>query len=248
MQVQNRASRRLAFLYTSRFMAKQKVIRQLGQDVREHPTYSVPEASLYVHVPLSTLQSWVLGRPYPTISGMRRFKPLIKAADPERNLLSFYNVVEAHVLAATHDAKIPLKNVRSGMDYIEKTFPYVKHPLISYDFATKGKHLFIQHLGMTFDVTSPNQGQRVTDYLNEVLHKITKRGPDGYPIEIEPHNTTVLVINPQVCSGRPFLRRSGIPVAALWQRKEARQPIQQIAKDFGLNEDEVARAIDEFAA
>jgi len=227
-------------------MARHKVLRQLGEDVREHPTYSIPEAARYVHVPPSTLKSWVLGRPYPTRGGTKHFKPLIVAADPKHNLLSFYNIVEAHVLAATHGEDIPLKNVRTALDFVVKTLPHTKHPLISYEFATKGKHLFVKHLGVSLDATG--HGQQIFEHLEMLLKKITKRGPDGYPVEIEPHNTTVLVIDPKVCSGRPVLKGRGIPVDVLWQRKEARQPISRIAKDFGLSEGEVERAITEFAA
>lgn len=227
-------------------MARRKVLRQLGEDVREHPTYSIPEAARYVHVPESTLKSWVFGRPYPTGSGTKRFKPLIVAADREHNLLSFYNIVEAHVLAATHGENIPLKNVRGALNYVMEKLPYTKHPLISYEFATKGKHLFVNHLGISIDATA--HGQQIFEHLERLLKRITKRGPDGYPLEIEPHNTTILVIDPNVCSGRPVLKGRGIPAAVLWQRKEARQPIPKIAKDFGLSEDEVERAITEFAA
>src|SRR5437667_9922044 len=80
------------FLYTSRFMARRNVLRQAGEDVREHPTYSIQEGALYVHVPESTLRSWVLGRTYPVHGGVETFRPLIKASDPKRNLLSFYNI------------------------------------------------------------------------------------------------------------------------------------------------------------
>jgi uncharacterized protein (DUF433 family) len=154
--------------------------------------------------------------------------------------------VEAHVLAATHDESVPLKNVRTALDFVGNHLPFSKHPLVTYEFATKGKHVFVEHLGKSLDATA--YGQEIFEHLEKLLRKITKRGPDGYPLELEPHNTTLIVINPNICSGRPVLKGSGVPIAVLWQRKEAQQPISKIAKDFGLHENDVARAIEEFAA
>jgi len=51
-------------------------------------------------LPKSTLRSWVIGQAYPTESGRRFFRPPVEIADPDQKLLSFFNLVEVHVLDA----------------------------------------------------------------------------------------------------------------------------------------------------
>src|SRR5438132_998305 len=68
-----------------------------GQDPREMPAYSIPEAAHYLQIPPSTLRSWTKGWRYPTRAGEKRSAPLITPpAAPEQGplLLSFVNVVE----------------------------------------------------------------------------------------------------------------------------------------------------------
>ena len=93
-------------------------------DRRERPTYAVTEAALYLGVPKSTLRSWVYGRYYQTKHGPKFFRPIIEPADPTKCLLSFYNLVEAHVLSSTRiDYRIQLKHIRSAVDYLREVYP-----------------------------------------------------------------------------------------------------------------------------
>lgn len=69
-------------------------------DPREVPAYGLAEAAYYLGIPTATLRSWVLGRDYSVADGTRRFAPIIEIADRKRKLLSFINLVEAHILSA----------------------------------------------------------------------------------------------------------------------------------------------------
>ena len=86
-------------------MARNKIER-VQQDVREYPSYSIEEVADYIGVPKRTLRSWVSGYSYRTRTGVRRAMPIIKMADPGRHLLSFFNLVEAQVLASTRERQI----------------------------------------------------------------------------------------------------------------------------------------------
>jgi hypothetical protein len=48
-----------------------------GQDPREMPAYSIPEAAHYLQMPPSTLRSWGKGWGYRTEEGERFSSPLI---------------------------------------------------------------------------------------------------------------------------------------------------------------------------
>lgn len=68
-------------------------------DRRDIPRYGTEEAARCLGMSVATLDSWVNGRKYPTATGPRLFKPLIELAGP--GTLSFYNLVEAHILLST---------------------------------------------------------------------------------------------------------------------------------------------------
>src|SRR5438128_210294 len=73
-----------------------------GVDSREQPLYTVKEAAYYLGVEQQTLTTWFFGRHYDTkFEGEKFWERVIVPADPELKLLSFFNLAEAHVLAAT---------------------------------------------------------------------------------------------------------------------------------------------------
>jgi hypothetical protein len=110
-------------------VAKRKGNVSEPSDARELGAYGVPEAARLLNIPRSTLRSWVVGRKYPTGSGLKFFAPLIPLADPRDRLLSFVNLVEAHVLdAIRREHAVALPKVRQAIAYLRTRFPS-KHPL-----------------------------------------------------------------------------------------------------------------------
>jgi len=69
-------------------------------ELRDQPAYTLAEAARYLKLPAATLRSWTIGRDYPTASSTAHFQPLIHAAKADPTQLSFYNLIEAHVLRA----------------------------------------------------------------------------------------------------------------------------------------------------
>src|SRR2546425_12478746 len=78
-------------------------------DSREQPLYTVKEAAYYLGIEPQTLSNWFFGRHYSTkYQGEKFWERVIVPADPELRLLSFFNLVESHVLAATrYEHKVP---------------------------------------------------------------------------------------------------------------------------------------------
>lgn len=227
-------------------MPNKKVIR-LGGDVREHPRYSIEEAASYLHVPASTMKAWIRGQHYRTHAGVfKTFLPIIQPADSKNKLLSFYNLAEAHILRATRDRDVPLRNVRSAINYIRDQISDERHPLLSVQFATFAKQVFIDHLGQLVNATRHGQlGMRTV--LDQYLERI-ERDDLGMPRQVFPIYSTRIAINPLLSSGRPIVKGTGIMLSVLIDRAKAGESIPELAKDYGLKPLEVEEAIQEYEA
>ncbi len=79
---------------------KRKIDIYGGRDPREIPTYGIAESAHWLQIPQPTLRSWIRGRYYPTSTGRAKFEPAILLPDRNLPLLSFINLVEAHILDA----------------------------------------------------------------------------------------------------------------------------------------------------
>jgi uncharacterized protein (DUF433 family) len=223
---------------------RRRLIRTQG-DVRDFPRYSIPEAAFYVRIPANTLRAWTLGQNYVTRAGKHRtFKPLIELADKKDKLLSFYNLVEAHILRFTTEKRgIPLKNVRDALNYVQEKIPG-RHPLLTHNFETSGKDLFIQHLGNTINATK--QGQyAMRQILEKYLNRIP-RDPYGLPIRVFPINSKRLAIDPLFSSGKPIVKDKGIMASVLWGRSKSGESVSEIARDYGLTDIEVQEAVEDY--
>src|ERR1039457_4577754 len=106
-----------------------------GEDTRLLPAYSLSEAAKYLRLPVPTLRSWSVG--------LGKTKPVFIMDDPERQFLSFMNLVEAHILAGIRRKHgVGLQQVRRALDYV-RTRCEVERPLIDQSFQTDGRFLFI---------------------------------------------------------------------------------------------------------
>jgi uncharacterized protein (DUF433 family) len=224
-------------------MARKRLTRSSG-DVRDFPRYSISEAAFYIRIPTSTLMAWTRVQDDTTSRGVHRtFKPLIELADPDNKLLSFYNLVEAHVLRSTTEKGVPLKNLRAGLQYIRGTIPG-DHPLLTQDFEVSGKDLFITHLGLT--ICASKHGQIAMRRILQKYLKRVVRDVKGSPIEIFPIHTKRLAIHPLISSGKPVVKGKGIVASVLWGRQKTGETIEQIAADYGLTRREVKEAIEDY--
>ena len=226
-----------------RVMPRRHPIRAAG-DVREFPRYSISEAAFYLRIPVTTLHAWTRGQDYVTATGIRRrFRPLIVPADSDNKRLSFFNLVEAHILRSTTERGVPLRNLRKALCYVYETMPG-KHPLLGLDFEISGKEIFIQHLGKTINATA--HGQRAMREILEKYLTLIHRDRHGMPARVFPMNSRRLAIDPLFSSGKPIVKDRGITASVLWGRNKSGETVREIAKDYGLAEVEVKEAIEDY--
>lgn len=219
-----------------------------AEDPRYKPTYQLSEAAHYLRIPKATLRSWLVGAHYPTSAGRRQFKPLISIADREHLLLSFVNLVEAHVLGAIRTQHgVSLQKVRKALNYLDRELPS-PHPLAVRDFETNGADLFVNSYTKLVNLTQ--QGQlAMREMLQQFLRRI-ERDEKGLAISLYPftrlhvsENVRAIVINPTIQFGRPVIAGTGIPTAIVAERYKAGESVAELAKDYGRTPVEVEVAI-----
>lgn len=209
------------------------------------------EAARYARVAPATLRSWVVGRPYETQRGTQRFSPLLLLADPGRKLLSFNNLIEAHVLRALRldrdggRAGASIRDIRNALDYAERELG-IDRLLLRRDLLTDRQHLFLDHLGELVNLSRSGQ-IAMRDLLDQHLRRI-QRDEAGLPMRLypfgqKPIDRPAIAIDPAVGFGRPIVQRRGIATQVLVERIDAGEELQDVAEDYDLTPEEVREAI-----
>ena len=209
-------------------------------DRREIPAYSVAEAAHYLGVPKSTLRAW--------FAGQRKFRAVIRPADPKRLGLSFSNLVEAYVLAAIRRKHhIGLPTIRRGLRFLTERLGS-KRPLLEQKFATKGVELYVE-LGQIINIARDGQIE-MAELIRSYLERV-ERDPKGVPIKLYPfmrsqplgEQPRTIVIDPEVSFGRPVIAGTGIPTAVLAEQFDAGDDVRDLAKEYGASEEAISDAI-----
>lgn len=230
-------------------MARKDIYR--GIDPRSIPTYGIYESAHALKIPLATLRSWIRGRNYPTTRGVEKFEPLIKLPDPDLPLLSFINLLEAHILdAVRYKDKIPLDNVRDAMVHLREKYGS-EHPLVEYAFEHDGVDLFIREAADIVNVSK--QGQLAIKELVVAYLKRIARDPKGSAIALYPYlkrhsqlteEPKLVLIDPRISFGKPILVGVGVPTSVIADREEAGESVVDLAQDYGCEASEIAQAIE----
>lgn len=225
------------------------------EDRREMPKYGIKEASRYLGMPVATLNSWVNGRNYPTSKGTKFFEPLITL--PSSGTLSFYNLVEAHILLSTrkkHRLEMPV--IRRAINYVKRSFPS-QHPLLTEQFLTDGKDLFVKKLEGKIREQTINVSRwgrlGLSPILDIYLRRI-ERDQSGWPVKLFPIRMSwqgqtseeppkVVVIDPAISSGRPVVNGTGVMAEIIVGRFNLGEGIQSIADDYGLRMSQVEEVL-----
>lgn len=221
----------------------------MRQDERTTPNYTILEASHYLHVSQSTLKSWVLERDYRVHAGQRRSSRLIEPAQSRPTLLlSFLNLVEAHVLhAIRHQHGVKLRKVRSALPWVERKLD-LEHPLATQEFKTDGIDLFIEQLG---DLVVASQNGQIAlreafeNHLQRIEHDAGGLAERLFPFTRPSHadQPRLIVIDPRISFGRPIIGTMGIPTAAIIERHNAGESVNHLAHDYRCSSDEIEEAI-----
>jgi uncharacterized protein (DUF433 family) len=217
-------------------------------DPRSKPAYTVSEAARYLKVANATLRSWVAGRPYPKSDGVGQFRPLIHPPSRKPPLLSFWNLIEAHVLRSLRtDHNVSLGDVRRAIAYAEKTLG-IKNLLLSKELRTQGGDLLLERYGELIDLSASGQIAMRRLFQDHVAR--VEWDERQFPMRLYPFVSgempspgRPIAIDPAIAFGRPVVVRLSIGTSTIADRIDAGEPAAEIATDYGLELAEVEQAV-----
>jgi len=172
--------------------------------------------------------------------------------DEDLPLLSFINLVEAHVLdAIRYKHRIPLLNVRRGIKHLRQTYGS-KHPLADYSFQQVGPDLIAEIAGQLENIS--RQGQlEMREIVAQYLKRI-ERDPAGAAVALYPYlarhpervkgEPKLVLIDPRISFGKAVLVGVGVPTAIVADRNRAGETVAELAKDYGCEASEIEKAIE----
>jgi uncharacterized protein (DUF433 family) len=225
--------------------------------------YPLDLAAGFLLLPRSTLKAWVFGatwRPEGE-SHLRVFHPLLDPPDRNQQMLSFVNLVEAHVLKAVRRKHyVQMAKVRDAIVGLKEQFK-TQHPLADVDLLVGGGNLFLQKHG---ELLNLSMGKQIAmNFLKVYLTRIERELDIGravklFPFIVEPvrigdrilvgnqaaeHESKIIAIDPYVSFGRPIIDGTGIPTREIADRFWGGDSIVQLKEDFGRTEIEIEYAL-----
>lgn len=224
-------------------------------DPREIPIYSIPQAAQYLRLPKDRLRSWVKGWFSETKAEKRFFEPLIKLyhnsfelrPQSKTTLLSFTNLVEAHVLIAiVKAARFDQKQLSTELDYINR---HLSTPQLyaGIEFQIEGIALLFERFGPK--LAASDREQEARQILKTYFDRIV-RDEAGLPLKLYPFTKLpgadepkTVMIDPGISFGRPVLAGTGIPTAMLAERYKAGDSIDELAEDYNCSRLQIEEGI-----
>jgi uncharacterized protein (DUF433 family) len=227
---------------SSEQVLRHKPVRQPRQDIRTLPTYTIPEAAVFLAIKQRTLFSWYEGN-----------EPILKASGQygSTHLLSYRDTEEAYrVYLLRERFGFSLQFLRHSMLSARRMFRS-QHPLqradaikeclrdLVYDKPARGiSPRTITSLGR-------KPGQQLLEEVANMFAERIEAGKFIFPwrFAATDHQSRPVSMNPHIMSGRLVVTGTRIPVTVLWGRKRAGARVKEIAADYGLDREIVQQAL-----
>jgi len=216
-------------------------------DTRERPVYHLAEAARFLKLPVTTLRPWVAGRGYPTASRRRDFKPLLRPALAEPVTLSFWNLVEAHVIRSLRqEHSVAIGELRSAIEYAESALN-INRLLLSKELRADAGEIFLERYGELIKLSA--SGQLAMRALFKAHLDRVEWDEWKFPIRLYPFVSSTIVgmekpiaIDPSIAFGRPMVTSKSISTAAIAARIDAGETAEELEIDYDISADEINQA------
>jgi uncharacterized protein (DUF433 family) len=206
------------------------------------------EAARYLRIPVTTLRAWTVGRPSIGRRTSGRIKPLIRLARKEPPALSFWNLIEAHVLRSLRtEHGVSLKDMRQALTFAEHEMQ-IDDLLLRSEISTDGGRLFLEQYGKLIDLSASGQ-LAMKKVFEEHLKRVAWDSRD-FPVRLYPFVAREypeahrpISIDANVAFGRPVIERAGVSTGTIADRIDAGESVAAVAADYDLREEEIEQAV-----
>lgn len=224
-----------------------RVPRARGQDLRDYPTYTIPEAAIFLGMSRRTLQSWVADDPIWKVSGSRFVVPL----------LSFRDVAQAYYIHIVRKHfGLTMSQTREVLRLVSKE-SRAQYPLLGNNVVLFFKHIFLikpargKQPRRNVDLTQ-NRQLGISEVIDLFATRI-QRDAKGDSTRLFPwrhwtpgQTARPVEIDPEVMSGRLVVTGTRIPVQVVWNRWLANESLSRLANDYDIEESRLDLAISHF--
>lgn len=162
-------------------------------------------------------------------------------------LLSFNNLIEAHVLRSLRtDHGVSLDALRQALEYAQGKLG-IERLLLREDLCTDAGDLFLDRYGELLSLS--RSGQLAMREIFRTHLKRVEWDRWKFPVRLHPFvigavaDARPIAIDPQVAFGRPILVSSGVSTRAIAERIDAGETIEELAADYDMDEAEVRQAV-----
>jgi uncharacterized protein (DUF433 family) len=163
-------------------------------------------------------------------------------------LLSFWNLIEAHVLRSLRtEHGVSLRDVRKAIVFAEKALK-IESLLRSKELRTQGGELLLERYGKLIELSASGQlamRRLFHDHLARVEWDEWQFPIRLYPFVsgAMPSSEKPIAIDPAIAFGRPVVLRMAIGTGTIAERIDAGENVSEVAADYGLSETEIEQAV-----
>ena len=233
------------FVYTDEVMNR-KPVRKPGEDLRDLPTYTIPETATLLAASPRTVQSWY-GEDSRILTASGNVGDI--------QLLSFRDLTETYILQILRSHyDLSMQSLRRIMENAKKETGK-NRPLLEADLKILFGKLILtkprrgQRPRHMVDLGSPGRQLAIPELVDLIGTRISK-DPKGAPAAIYPwrlltteDQSRPVSMDPEVLSGRLVVTGTRIPVRALLGMRLSKVPEEEIARIYDLSLDVVKRAL-----
>jgi uncharacterized protein (DUF433 family) len=216
--------------------------RNLRQQLRDYPIYTIPQAARYIAMPARTLRYWLLDSPRWSL-----------AQTEGVNLLSFQDLAQSYVLdfIRTH---VGLSGSQALSVLTEaRRHTKSKYPLLKQDIRYIWKNVLMYK---PETATKPRRVVNLTRYGQLEIPEISDlfatriRYSKGRIVQVFPwrglskqDQTKPVTIDPEIMSGKLVVTGTRIPVDVIAERRRSGDEVLNIAKDYRVEVGVIERTL-----
>jgi uncharacterized protein (DUF433 family) len=172
----------------------------------------------------------------------------MKPAQRQPLQLSFFNLIEAHVLRALRtEHGVAIGELRKAIAYAEKKLA-IERLLLSPELRTHAGEVFLDRYVELINLSA--SGQLALRMVFEEHLKRVEWDEWKFPVRLYPYldpsqrtSERPIAIDPQVAFGRPVVLRVGVSTAAIAERIDAGESVDALADDYDLTREEIQQAV-----